>query len=126
MLKLYKSIFLTVIIFIIVLLAGVPLPVKINNSCLPDKFDLSQNFPNPFNTQTKIKFEVLFNSKVSVSIFNILGVKISTPVEENLKPGYYEFVYDASDLSSGIYFYKFIAERVNERIIFTKKFTLIK
>ncbi|MBK8944582.1 MAG: T9SS type A sorting domain-containing protein [Ignavibacteriae bacterium] len=91
-------------------------PVNIGsnqNPTNPEKFVLYQNYPNPFNPVTKIKYEMPLNSVVNenfrllqLKIYDALGKEISTLVKQNLNPRNYETVFDASSLSSGIYFYK--------------------
>jgi hypothetical protein len=68
-------------------------------------YDLKQNYPNPFNPNTLIKYSVAKDGFVNVSIFNLLGEKVATLVDNNMKAGSYEVNFDASFLSSGIYFY---------------------
>lgn len=72
----------------------------------PDKFVLNQNYPNPFNPTTKIKFAIPKESFVNLSLFNAVGELISTLVAEQMKPGFYEYEYDGSNLPSGVYLYK--------------------
>lgn len=72
----------------------------------PEKYSLSQNYPNPFNPATKIKFEVAKNSLVSIKVFDLLGREVRTLVNGNLNAGSYEVTFNASELSSGVYFYK--------------------
>ncbi|MGQ9644702.1 MAG: glucoamylase family protein, partial [Ignavibacterium sp.] len=101
----------------------------------PQDFQLFQNYPNPFNSITKIKFSLPISereySDVSLKIFDILGKEVSTIFSGNLSSGEYEFNFDASDLSSGIYYYKlsFTHSRSNNqsrRKELTKKLVLIK
>lgn len=73
---------------------------------IPEKFDLHQNYPNPFNPVTKINFDVAKFGEVSLKVFNILGEEIAVLHNGNLSPGRYEYTFDATGLSSGIYFYK--------------------
>ena len=94
-------------------------PVEIG---LPTKFNLSQNYPNPFNPTTNIKYQIVNNSFVTLKVFDLLGREIRTLVNESLKPGTYETTFDASALSSGIYFYTLSAGEYNE----TKRMTLLK
>jgi hypothetical protein len=77
---------------------------------LPGKFSLSQNFPNPFNPLTKIKFAVPKHSHVKLEIFNTLGQKIETLVDEVKSPGNHEVSFDGSELSSGVYIYRLISD----------------
>ena len=71
----------------------------------PAKYSLDQNYPNPFNPSTLIKYSVAQDGFVSVSIFNLLGEKVATLVNSNMKAGSYEVNFNASQLSSGVYFY---------------------
>jgi len=97
---------------------------------VPKLTALKQNFPNPFNAKTKIQFQVSNqtskgisgNKKVSLKIFDIIGYEVTTLVNRTLQAGAYEIIYDASSLSSGIYFYTLIAGDYKE----TKRMTLIK
>lgn len=73
---------------------------------IPNQFKVYQNFPNPFNPTTNIKYEVSFSGNVSISIYSVLGEFIVQLENEFKTPGQYELQFDASNLSSGIYFYK--------------------
>jgi photosystem II stability/assembly factor-like uncharacterized protein len=96
--------------------------VKSVNNSFPDKYDLKQNYPNPFNPSTNIKYQIANNSFVTLKIFDILGKEISTLVNEYLKAGTYEIVFDAVNIPSGIYYYKITAGNY----INTKKMILLK
>jgi hypothetical protein len=91
-------------------------------------FSLSQNYPNPFNPDTKIKFDIPLDSRlrgndnVSLKIFDLLGREIATLVNEKLSPGTYEVEWDASNYSSGVYFYTLKTEYYFE----TKRMVLMK
>ena len=71
----------------------------------PTTYTLSQNYPNPFNPSTKINFSIQKAGLVTLKIYNILGQEVATLVNYELKPGTYSSVFDASRLSSGVYFY---------------------
>ncbi len=75
----------------------------------PLRFNLSQNFPNPFNPTTVINYQLASSSHVILKIFNILGQEIKTLVDKNEHAGNYSIQFDASGLSSGIYFYSLTA-----------------
>jgi hypothetical protein len=103
--------------------------IGVNNisSAVPNTFTLYQNYPNPFNPVTKIKFSIPpskgargMNTKLVV--YDVIGREISVLVYDNLKPGTYEAVWDASNYPSGVYFYKLITDTYNE----TKKMVLMK
>jgi len=87
-------------------------------------FILYQNFPNPFNSSTKIKFEIKETSSqnVRLEIFDSIGRLKQILVNESLKPGNYEVEFNSSDLSSGIYFYKLSTQNFSE----TKAMILLK
>ena len=72
-------------------------------------YSLSQNYPNPFNPTTSIEYSVARNEYVSLKVYDILGNEISTLVNEVKSPGSYKVNFNGSNLSSGIYFYKFNA-----------------
>ena len=71
----------------------------------PANYELAQNFPNPFNPTTRIKYAVQVDGFVNLSIYNILGEKVADVVNEIQKAGVYEITFDASSLSSGMYIY---------------------
>ena len=74
-----------------------------------DKFNLSQNFPNPFNPTTTINYEIKEKSNVKIDIYDAIGEKVKSLVNEIKKPGIYSVKFDASDLPSGIYIYRVTA-----------------
>lgn len=88
----------------------------------PDKFELYQNFPNPFNPNTIIKYGIRKYGLVSLKVYDILGRELVTLVNEQQQPGHYEAKWDASNFSSGIYFYTIAAGDFHQ----TKKMVLIK
>ncbi|MFA5012005.1 MAG: T9SS type A sorting domain-containing protein [Ignavibacteria bacterium] len=73
---------------------------------IPNSFSLSQNFPNPFNPTTKIKFDVPKASSVKITIFDMLGKEISILVNGKLNAGSYSVDWNANDYPSGVYFYR--------------------
>jgi len=78
-----------------------------------NKFELSQNYPNPFNPVTKIDFVIPYDSKVSLRIYDISGREVYTIINNELKTAdNYSVSFNASNLSSGIYFYKLIADKI--------------
>ena len=72
---------------------------------LPQEFKLYNSYPNPFNPSTTIKFDIAGLTKVKIAVFDVLGKEIQTLVNDNLKSGKYELQFDATGLSSGMYFY---------------------
>ncbi len=85
-------------------------------------YKLSQNYPNPFNPNTIIKYSIPVSSNVSIEIYNMLGQKMSTILNEFKKEGPHEIKFDASSLPSGVYMYRLKADAFVE----TKLMTLIK
>ncbi len=81
--------------------------VNLVNNDLPKKFELYQNYPNPFNPSTKIRYTIPKTAGlVSLKVYGILGNEVSVLVNQVQSPGSYEVTFDASELPSGIYFYK--------------------
>jgi hypothetical protein len=74
----------------------------------PIAYALGQNYPNPFNPSTMIPFDVRQSSHVTLTVYNLLGHKITTIVDEIKPEGSYQVRFDASALSSGIYFYRLV------------------
>ena len=72
---------------------------------LPAEYGLNQNFPNPFNPSTTINYSIKDEGFVSLIVFDILGREVSTLVKENKQAGLYNVVFDASELTSGVYIY---------------------
>jgi len=95
---------------------------------IPVKFMLSQNYPNPFNPNTNIIFHLPKEGRVLLTIYNILGEQIKTLVDEVRSPGVYTSNFDASRISSGIYFCSIRVYSDKGDIIFTnsKKMSFIK
>jgi hypothetical protein len=79
-------------------------PVETSNQ--PDKFKLYQNYPNPFNPSTIINYELQITSDVELSVYNSLGQRLTTLVSKQEAAGNHQIEWDASDYSSGVYYYK--------------------
>jgi hypothetical protein len=88
----------------------------------PLVYSLEQNFPNPFNSSSVIRYSVPETSHINISILDILGNQIQTVVDEQQNPGAYEFNWNASGLPSGVYFYQLKSSSFIE----TKKMMLMK
>ncbi len=73
---------------------------------LPVLFKLEQNFPNPFNPSTTIRYSLPHRSHVTLAVYNTLGQKISDLVNADIDAGYHEIQFDANNLASGVYFYR--------------------
>lgn len=93
---------------------------------VPKKFEVSQNYPNPFNPMTNIDYQLPYDSKVTLIIFDMLGREIVKLIDQEFKAGYYSKSFDASNISSGIYFYRLIADSPGNKFIVTKKMMVIK
>jgi hypothetical protein len=89
---------------------------------IPKKFILNQNFPNPFNPSTTIRYQMPDAGFVTLKVFDVLGREVSTLVDEYRNAGRYEVEFDGSNLASGIYFYKIQAGE----FVQTRKMILIK
>ena len=79
------------------------------SSQVPVQFGLSQNFPNPFNPKTSITFSVPRETGVKIEVFNLLGERVTTLVDERKTAGLYTTSFDASSLASGVYLYRMVA-----------------
>ena len=86
------------------------------------RFELSQNYPNPFNPTTSIEYQVSSIGNVTLKVYDVLGREISTIVKEVKHPGTHEVTFDASELPSGVYFYRL----TNGNYSATKKMVLMK
>lgn len=89
---------------------------------IPESFKLNQNYPNPFNSETIIEFSIKIKSNYKLEIINSLGRIIKILLNNELKPGSYKFNFNATEIASGLYFYRLSSENIVE----TKKFVLIK
>ncbi len=98
-------------------------PTGVDESNLtPAKFELAQNYPNPFNAQTTIQYNVPIGSHVSLEIYNILGQNVASLVDDFRSAGRYQTIWNASNVPSGIYFYRIHAGALTE----TKKMSFLK
>ncbi|RMD91791.1 MAG: choice-of-anchor D domain-containing protein [Calditrichaeota bacterium] len=88
----------------------------------PKTFVLEQNFPNPFNPETRIRYHLPVKSHVKLQIINLKGQVVATLVDEAESPGVHSLVFNAGHLPSGIYFYRIITNKIAE----TKRMLLIK
>lgn len=87
-----------------------PTAVKQPASEIPNSFELGQNYPNPFNPATAIAFAVPRASRVTIKVFNVLGVEVTTLVDQHFAAGRYQTVWHAGRAESGLYFYRMQAE----------------
>jgi hypothetical protein len=94
----------------------VEIPTNVEGSDMPKQFWLSQNHPNPFNPTTTIEFSIAKRTHVRIAVYDILGREVSTLIDETKDTGTHRVTWDASDASSGVYFYtiqsrEFVATR---------------
>lgn len=98
-------------------------PIGIDDDMdLPDDFALFHNYPNPFNAKTTIRYDLPRESDVKIEIFNILGAKIATLVEESKPAGSHTVTWDTKEAPSGVYLYKIQAGEYAE----SKRCVLLK
>ncbi|MEX0720334.1 MAG: T9SS type A sorting domain-containing protein [Balneolaceae bacterium] len=95
---------------------------SIEDESMPVEFTLQQNYPNPFNPTTNIRYGIPEASDVKLEVFNTLGQKVSTLVNERKSAGWHTSTFDASRLASGMYIYRITAKD----FVSTKKLMLIK
>jgi hypothetical protein len=93
---------------------------------VPAKYDLGQNYPNPFNPVTKINFELPYDSKVEMTVFDVLGREMKKLMNESRSAGYHTIVFDASNFSSGVYFYRINAKSTDKEYLNIKKITAVQ
>lgn len=106
---------------------GTAVAVDDVNDALPNAFGISQNYPNPFNAGTVIDYAVDRHSQILIEVYNILGQKVKTLVNENKMPGRYRAEWDGNDakgspVASGVYLYKIKSDNFAE----TRKMLLLK
>ena len=92
------------------------------DNLIPERFAITQNYPNPFNAQTAINYDLPSASDVKIDIYDILGCKVETLMQGEQQAGYHQVMWNASDYSSGVYFYRIEAGDFAE----TKKMILLK
>lgn len=101
---------------------GNPIGIQQISSEIPIKYTLSQNFPNPFNPETSIEFELPVKTFVNLVIYDMTGKEIETIVNQYLNSGKYQAIWQAANFSSGVYLYKIDANKFTQ----TKKMVLVK
>jgi hypothetical protein len=110
-----------------------PVIASYGDGGIPITYALEQNFPNPFNPMTTIKYRIPFESKVILEVFNILGQKVINLVDAKQKTGFYSIQWnglsqDGVKVASGVYIYRMVAEAVDthERFLMNKRMVLLK
>jgi hypothetical protein len=97
-----------------VFVSGQPSSLNEAERTHPKVYALKQNYPNPFNPSTMINYELPITSEVELSIFNLLGQKVTTLVSDRQQAGYYQVEWDASKYASGIYYYHIHTDKYQE------------
>jgi len=93
-----------------------------NSNPIPSEFSLGQNYPNPFNPVTSIPYSLRESAHVTLTLYNVLGQKVATLVDQRQDAGYHRAVFDAASFSSGIYFFELKAGSFSR----TRKMVLLK
>jgi len=93
-----------------------------SNNLVPEKYELQQNYPNPFNPITTIQFSIPSNEFVNIKVYNILGQPVKTLIYKNFNAGVHKITFDATGLSSGMYYYKITTKNFSD----TKKMMIVK
>ena len=88
----------------------------------PERFDLYNNYPNPFNPSTKIRYSISQTAFTTIKIYSILGEEVAALINEIKTPGIYEINFDGTELISGTYFYKLESGNLSQ----TKKMIILK
>lgn len=94
----------------------------VGNNNIPFEYALEQNYPNPFNPSTLIKYQVPVATNVKITVFDILGKKVATLVDQKKEAGYHEVEFSGLDLASGLYIYRIEAGNFSD----VKKMMLVK
>jgi hypothetical protein len=89
------------------------------------QFKLS-NYPNPFSSTTRISYELPFEGRASIKIYDFIGREIATVANENKKPGIYNVDFESRNISAGVYYYKIIASSATQVLSQTKKMIIIR
>jgi PKD repeat protein len=93
-----------------------------NNETTVNDYKLEQNFPNPFNPTTNIKYSIAKSGFVTLKVYDVMGREVAALVNARMNAGNYETVFDGSKLTSGVYFYKLVSDGFTE----TKRMLMIK
>ncbi|MBZ0202703.1 MAG: T9SS type A sorting domain-containing protein [Ignavibacteria bacterium] len=97
--------------------------ISSHNNQIPTEFKMEQNYPNPFNSTTIIKYQLPKTSDIVMKLYDMLGREVATLISHKLNAGVYDYRFDATELSSGIYIYRLTA---GGNIIDTKKLIIVK
>ncbi|MEO6695954.1 MAG: T9SS type A sorting domain-containing protein [Ignavibacteria bacterium] len=103
-------------------LSSTPVGINMSNNIITDNYTLYQNFPNPFNPETNISYNLPSSGHTVLKVYDALGSEVVSLVNEIQSRGSYKITFDGSNLSSGIYYYKLISGNFSE----FKKMILLK
>jgi len=95
--------------------------IRVSN-LVPAEYNLEQNYPNPFNPSTEIRFSIPQTTNVSLKVFDVMGREVAALIDEQMEAGKHSLVFNAANLSSGVYYYTITAKNFME----TKKMLLLK
>lgn len=101
---------------------NIPTDVDDGPTSLPDQFTLGQNYPNPFNPETTIPFSLPTRSQVRLEVFNVLGQRVTTLLNEPMAAGEHTIRFDGAALASGMYFYRLTVD--NRQVV--RKMVMVK
>ncbi len=96
--------------------------IEVSSISKPVAYELQQNFPNPFNPSTMIRFGIPENARVRLTIYNQIGEQVAELVNGQLESGYHQVIWNAANMSSGVYFYQIKTEKYSS----VKKLLLLK
>lgn len=106
----------------IVTLVRTTVGINLVSSVIPEKFSLENNYPNPFNPQTNINFEIPVSTFADLRVYDTKGSEVKTLVNEYMQPGSYRVSFNAGNLPSGVYFYRLTTTGFSD----TKRMILVK
>jgi len=93
----------------------------------PESYALYQNYPNPFNPTTTIQFDLAEDAFVTLKVYNVLGQEVATLFDrEEMNSGMQEIQFNANDFASGVYFYRIVAEQVDDDDVTLGTFQTVK
>ncbi|MCF6268690.1 MAG: T9SS type A sorting domain-containing protein [Melioribacteraceae bacterium] len=101
---------------------GITTNIREERTTVVKDYNLMQNYPNPFNPTTTINFAIPKQSQVKLAVYNIIGEKVAELINAEISAGYHSISFDARNLSSGVYFYRLVANNFVE----TKKLILLR
>ncbi len=96
--------------------------IRLNSAEVPEAFELQQNYPNPFNNSTEIGFSIKNHGHYRLEVYDLLGQSADMIYDRVIQPGSYTVNYDASHLSSGVYFYRLYSDGLYK----ARKFVILK